>query len=396
MEIDIKPITKDNYTRHYKAMEKEATARRWNGLEDHTPAIQEEDLIQDLLENPKGHKFSTLNSRRNALIYTYKRNGRIDMLQKLYEPDFMEKLRQAGGMGNVNSRPSGRMIPEKDYWKLHYRLGTMKEWGIRAQHLMMAGLASGARPIEWVNAKWIDKENGILRLQTAKVKNINAWNNVPPMFFGEIDHEGDILDADLHDMKAKINSLQIPEEQKAELRQKRFLENEILFRDVFIEEEYRSVVTYHLDTVQFFFNTHDQNYTSHDMPNELKAKYFRDVYYNSCRQSIYQACKKLFDDGTCYSPVDTRSTFAANRRAMNGIDSAAIELGNEAGGTRVQRHYARGGKAWAKYLAMREDRQSQKLQSELQTPEIASADSLESAETEIINKPTTFISGVST
>lgn len=279
------------------------------------------------------------------------------MLRELYAHDIMDKLRAAAGAGRENSREKGRMIPEKDFWKIHYKLMTMKDWGIRAQHLMLAGLGSGARPIEWVNAKWINEPNGILRLQTAKVKNINAWNNVPPMFFGEEDDENppEFSRAYINQFRNKIDQLDLLSEQKEELNKNKFLENEVLFRDVYIEEEYRFVITMHMENIRFFFNTHDPNYTIWDMPSEIKAKYYRDVYYNHCRQSVYQACKKLFGTEKRYSPVDTRSTFSANRRAMKGNAAAAIEMGNASGGARIASHYSKKSLAWEKYRNWQQD-----------------------------------------
>lgn len=362
MEEELKPVTKETYLRHYKQMELEATQRRWNGQEGHIPYLEEEHILQDLLENPRGHKFNTLNSRRNALIYMYKKMGHVKMLKELYAPNFMEMLRAAAGQGMGNSREKGRMIPEQDYWLIHYKLGTMKQWGVRAQHLMFAGLGSGSRPIEWVNAQWIDEKNGILRLQTAKVKNINAWNNVPPMFFVEeddVDKKIESTRSYIDKMSEKIDKLDISEEAKNELRRNKFHEKEVLFRDVYVEPLFRSLTGQHIENVQLFFNTYDDNYTSSDMPNDLKAKYFREVYYNSCRQAVFQACRKIFGTEKRYSPVDTRSTFSANRRSIKGNYAAAIELGNSAGGSRVAVHYAKKSLAWSKYRNWQHDTEQQ-------------------------------------
>lgn len=364
----IQQITREGYMRHYKAMEKEAHAKRWNGEEDHTPEFFEEDLVKDLLLNEKGHKFSTLNSRRNALIHVYRERGLVNVLKMLYAPDYMDKLKAAGGAGTKKSREKGRMIPEEDFIKIHNQLGSGKQWSIAAQHMMSAGIASGARPIEWINAKWADKEKTILRLQTAKIKNINALNNIPPLFFGEEDIEEAPIGASAQEFMDKLNSLDIQPEEKEAIRVARFIENTTLFRDVRIEPEYQFLVDMHMDGVRFFLNTHDERYNFFDMPPELRAKYYRDVYYNNCRIEVRKACKKLFGDEKTYSPVDTRSTFAANRRALNGREKASDELGHTTLNSRVAAHYSIASKAWAKYRNDPNAAINNKVQAQLQKP----------------------------
>lgn len=68
-------------------------------------------------------------------------------------------------------RPKG--IPETDFHTLHGELGDMATtsvWAQRAQHWIVATLAVGARPVEWLDARWEDETRQALLLNTAKGK----------------------------------------------------------------------------------------------------------------------------------------------------------------------------------------------------------------------------------
>lgn len=64
-------------------------------------------------------------------------------------------------------------IPEADFHELHGLLGDMavnSVWAQRAQHWIVATLAVGARPIEWLDARWEDDTRQAMLLNTAKGK----------------------------------------------------------------------------------------------------------------------------------------------------------------------------------------------------------------------------------
>jgi hypothetical protein len=78
-------------------------------------------------------------------------------------------------------------------------------------------------------------------------------------------------------------------------------------------------------------------------------KIFKEKYYEKARHCIWRACSTIFaDDGEkLYSFADTRQTFSANRKALNGRESAAAELGHSV--TTSKDHYAPARKSWSKY-----------------------------------------------
>lgn len=348
-EIGLKASTVAHYKRVIKIIEKSALARMQNDEFDQPSNISGSDLIYELHINAKKLKLTTLIVYRNALLYKFKEEKNFKLMSMLYQFALIPRLKLVAGKGNRKSRQKGRMIPEADFWKLHHQLGGMKNWGSRAQLLLEAGLASGARPVEWVNAKWVDKTNGVLRLQTAKIKNINALNRIPAMYFGELSAESDFENYEPSFFSDRLRMLNIDPEFKEELKNARFLENKVLFRDVLIEHEYISAVDRHMKNVEDFLNACDKNYIGNEIPLELKQKYFAEKYYAKCRLSVRNACKKIFCGDAMYSPIDTRSTFAANRRSMNGLTVTSEELGHHTYTKRVSAHYSKASNAWKKY-----------------------------------------------
>lgn len=84
------------------------------------------------------------------------------------------------------------MIPEEHFNRLINGLSRLGVSGIRAQYLLLAGVLTGSRPVEWINAAWADKEKTVLRICTAKVKARHAWTKVPPMTFSAEDSDNEM------------------------------------------------------------------------------------------------------------------------------------------------------------------------------------------------------------
>lgn len=369
VEVRVSKTTTTNYARQYKLMIQEAVARRTYSDETENVRITAIDLVNDLFENNKLLKESTLYIRRNALIHALKNQQQTieteNALKLLYDPVYKSKIKNIGGVGKINSRKPGRMIPFDDYELIIKKLFHMGKWGQATQHFLAAGCASGARPIEWINAKWIDFDNNILRLRSAKIKINNAWDKIPGMLFTDLDIDDELNEAvdtqklseheiEKIDFERKLSqATNLTIEEKNELRHRKFIEGIELFRDVKIENESKFNVVQHMNSIKYFFDNIDPLYDSESMPIELKRQYYETVYFDRCRNTMFRACKELFPatDPTqspiIYSLVDARSTFASNRKAAFGIEAAARELGHTI--TTSRNHYAPMRDAWAKY-----------------------------------------------
>jgi len=69
--------------------------------------------------------------------------------------------------------PRAKTIPQEDLNLLLdaiYAKAIKSKWAYRTGAWVRAGLACGARPIEWIYTEWVDAERTALRIRTAKVK----------------------------------------------------------------------------------------------------------------------------------------------------------------------------------------------------------------------------------
>ena len=313
-EPTLSKTTEENYQKLFKRMVKQGQDRRWNGELGFRYPITYKEIVEDLLENKRQSKFSTLYKMRSALLHCME--GKVAEELKLYmrTTEFMEKLRMAGGLGNPESRPSGRSIPESDYHKILAKLNAGKKNAQATLIFLKATVATGARPIEWLNAVWVDRPKGKLRLLSAKAKIRNALNSISDET-GRVFKEGE-------DAKS--------------------------YRIVTVNKEDIDVVDQQVLAVRRLLNNSDTGFLYDEMPQELRAQCF-EPFYNKCRITLYRASLK--ETGISYSFYDARSSFAANRRARDGIASASAELGHNAEkpDSNTAAHYANRYQAWSPY-----------------------------------------------
>lgn len=135
-----------------------STAKQWDGTEEHVPNITLATMAKDLTDNSSQLRANTLKLKRSALIH-HIRTQPIDPIDAKFAMKILEGVTaSASKAGKRITRKPGRMIPFDDFQKICNTLLPMKEWGNIARSLLISGLASGARPIEWIHAKWIVRE----------------------------------------------------------------------------------------------------------------------------------------------------------------------------------------------------------------------------------------------
>lgn len=362
---DLKPNTIRTYRLIYdRYMRNALESREINP--DEPALVIPMDLVDDWFANSAGNQPRTANIHRSALLWVL-RNSKAEGWEDAHARLTSMKQRSlysVSGQDNQEtpkkrSRAPGRMLPQQDFETLSHALANKGTWGARAQWFLIAGVASGARPIEWPEAEWVDEENGVLRIFTAKVKSRNAWHHIPPLTFTEEDLDNEVdqmwdarsargkegaLTRYEIDFERRIATLDLTDEELELLRAARYKNGVRLFRDVFIEPRHRLQVRLHMDSVAMDLQkTKDES--QGDAPTELVLS---DYYYNTVRHCIWRTCKQIFPDGRLYSPADTRSTFAANRKALNGLVAASVEMGH-AGVTSSRDFYAPASKAWLGY-----------------------------------------------
>ena len=367
--IQLKASTLKTYRTVYDRSLRQAVEKRQINP-DEPIEISPMDLVDDWILGIGTCRPRTSNTHRSALLWALAHN-KAQGWEVAHER--LASMRQESVRGfdafegnelGKRSRTPGRMIPEAALHTLLNTLATRGEWGARSQYFLIAGIASGARPVEWPDAEWVDQEKTVLRIFTAKVKARNAWNKIPPLTFTtEIDLDDEInmlcglsstsrnevnASAEDADFERRMSTLDLTAKEAQELRGAKYRNGIMLFRDVFIEPQHRTYVRLHIDSVQLVIESERklaQPTPGEDITTEI---IFRDGYFNPARHCIWRACKKAFPNGDLYSLVDTRSTFSANRKAQFGLEGASRDLGHQ-GVTTSRDHYAPASKAWSRY-----------------------------------------------
>lgn len=365
-------VLKDTTVLIYKTLAERITRRTRLQLQDSpedyvwpTPA----DLLKNWSRQWTTSTYSTVSIERSALMWhlqSSKPAGWEEAFSELKAT--VPRRSDFTNIDQVNSRrtrPPGRMIPEAHLTKLIQHLGTLRSsgeaTGQQTQWFLLAGIASGARPIEWQHAKWIDEPNGVLRIFTAKVKARNAWDKIPPMTFtaedfdnemeGIIENPSSINGENSWyavDFSRRISSINLTTEELRELQEARYLNGVELFRDVQIEYKYRTYVNLHMQAVHTTIKRERQLQSNWPEVERLSdEEIFAKSYYGRIRHCLWRACAKAFNNEELYSLVDTRSTFSANRKGLVGLQEAARELGHTP--TTSKDFYAPASKAWSQY-----------------------------------------------
>ena len=335
--------------------------------QDDPVSIAPINVVEDWLATVERSKPRYANTERSALLWAFanlKEPGWQEAYMRL-RTVVQERLtvsRDEQAKNERRSREPGRMIPEEDLSKLLNVLATMGVNGARAQWWLVAGIASGARPIEWPDAQWIDANETVVRIYTAKVKARNAWYNVPALTFTaeDLDNEVDQLwggrnaknsgmSPTWHDVdfERRISTINLSDEERAELRAAQIENGVLLFRDVLIEPEYRTYVKLHMESVKRALEEGRAKIQAEGLPPKSDEDIFADDYFNPLRHTIWRASKKAFDD-KLYSLVDARQTFSANRKAAIGGAGAQADLGHVSYST-SRDHYAPASRAWRRY-----------------------------------------------
>ena len=374
------PALKSNTVAKYEAVYNRFVGKVTSTLQfspDEPITITPTELVEHWIASAPETRGQTGNLERAAILWVLNHNRaagweeahkRLSAIRRT--PSFLRAQRESNRpLGpTVRTRSPGKVIPEDDLNLIMAELSKGKTNGARAQWFLMAGIASGARPSEWIDAEWVDEPRGVLRIFTAKVKARNAWAHIPSMTFTQedLDHELDQAwterappdqdDAQANsasweaiDFERRIASVNLTDEEKRELRDARYKNGVLLFRDVQIERGYVGYVSLHMAEVKtaIALGLPDQA-DSAALGREDKESLFERNYYNPVRHIIWRTCKKLFlGDDKLYSPTDTRDTFAANRKAVLGLAAAAGELGHSV--TTSKDHYAPAREAWSKY-----------------------------------------------
>jgi len=295
------------------------------------PVVTPLQVVRDLVGSMNGYAPSTWKLYRSALLWhmaTHRNDN--ELYEEAYQliagslaasrrPDLLNENQGANPDANANSgadatkttKPSTKKtISEIDLNKLINQLCGMNRitnWGSRTQFWLLAGLACGARPSEWVGASWLDDSQTILCIPNSKRKmTVPIWQLIGP---GQTIHD---VEAN-HPERLLRGSLFDPSKQT---------------RNVAIASEDKLWVNLHLGALNDYLNKSPQF--------EVDQAYIR--YYNMCRKVLRKACLIAFEKKQ-YPLYVMRSQYAANLKAELPLEEVAARMGHEPSGRTTMSSY---------------------------------------------------------
>ncbi len=181
-----------------------------------------------------------------------------------------------------------KTISRADFDRLYDELMSQRGiWARRTSHWLLAGLATGLRPSEWLQAEWGDETKTSLRVQCAKTK------LSPPAYL----------------------------KQTASARKKnRSFGTGVTERTVPVSADFdRMVIDEHMKNIRETINM--------DASIQERARQFAQ-YQHQARTSIHRACIKIWGGRKMYSLYSLRRQFAANSKAAYGSGVTATLMGH--------------------------------------------------------------------
>lgn len=302
----VKARTRESYLKVIGSAIRHSTRLRTTDWEQ--PAmVQLTQVVQDLIAR-KDISQATKLTTRSALLW-YIRSGETpaseDADQAKALLDGMERKKGP----RFKERPKN--IPETDLAKLLdeiYQRADRSDWASRCAIWIVAGLACGARPIEWLDTEWDSPEKTALRIRNAKIKlDKPAYLRNSP-------------DADDHQPE--------PGEEGE-------------FRLVPIAKESdRSMI----DTQIELIRTHAPQAMSRERREEEFAAYYKQV-----RKVLDRACRKIWGGKKMYSLYTMRKQFSANMRAALGSGKTASLMGHSREDSPAAAAYGKGNQAHLRF-----------------------------------------------
>lgn len=315
----IKEATQKSYMKSVMAAHRHSQAKRTFDWEN-PPIISIAEVVQDLIHRTDLTRETKLVTR-SALMW-FIRSGQVaadDEAVKAMET--LNRLKIPRGPKPKDSKP--KAITEEDLGKLLDALYDQSEkstWAFRSTVWIRAGLACGARPIEWLEAQWADADKTILRLKNAKMK----------------------LLAPAFARKTHID------ESAPEAEQLGYWESseEDSYREIpLTRESDRSMVETQIQYIE--------SIAPRSMSLEGRRAEF-EKYHAACALAVRRACRKIWVGKRTYSLYTMRGQFAANMNASRGADDAAKLMGHASSDSPSVAYYGKWNQAHGRFKAVKE------------------------------------------
>ena len=246
-------------------------------------------------------------SQALSILENFKKNGHIqDFADATLALDqFIDQIKTTFPVQGAREgkRPkAGNSIPKDDLDLLITELTERSAsgssiWVGHAQKWLLAGLATGLRPGEWLTAEWVDEQKSAIRLITSKVKVATAG------FMRESRAEENYV--------PDIKTREIP---------------------VTVESD-RLVIDVHMATLK-----------AHVLSGKITFKQFRD----NCGRQIALSSKAIWGNKKTYTLNSGRKQFSANSRAEVGKAKTAILMGHTQPNTPAASVYGKASQAYSR------------------------------------------------
>lgn len=323
--------TRQNYIKTFKSVRKASIAKRTTDEEE--PALVTlTEIVEDYFS--RIDQANTTRAMVRAAILWIIRSGEVDFTEDAKNAlALLEALKGKDGPKVTIPRP--RTIPSKDldllldllYGQAERKKSTRVS--IRTVAWIRAGLACGARPIEWLNTEWVDESQTQLRIKNAKVK-LSA-----PAFMRNQAQEP----------SEPVTQISYQQEQE---RLKHWEANmdyepptDQSHRIVPIENKNdREAINMHLGFIQEIIPPHLDS---------LEREKAFEKYFKNARKTLDRACRKIWGNKKLYSLYTVRGQFSANMKAAKGSTATAALMGHSSETSPSTGHYGKANQAHARF-----------------------------------------------
>ena len=343
-----KPSTEKAYATNTRRLYKRSTSER--STDPQQPVVVTPlDVTEDLIARRGTGADQYWNLNRASLLWHLAKNR---SQYEIFETAFQ---RLAATKQIRSSQPKRkatidkRTIPESDLSQVIATLDTMNRtvsWGARTRYWLQAGLASGARPSEWVGARWLNETTK----ETLCLLNRKRKRTAP--IFSLVGPGQTIHDVEEHNPERLVPGFEY--------------DNETRIRHVPIENNAAFWVGLHMGTLNDYLR---------EVPESQEEERYK-KYFNMCRKYLREACLRAFNGKRLYSLYVMRGQYAANMKAEHPLEEVAARMGHSPSGRttmasygpRSRAHGGRGVQTPAEAQAAAEARQARALSKAARTP----------------------------
>lgn len=298
--LAIKPETQELYAQIIQLLVIHSNAKRVAGTNEEFISVSASDMAKDLIERtdlkPTSHKTYVF-----ALKHHLQKNPN--------SPSTAEAIKilnawLAGKRKSAPKKEATAVMSQKDYLALLEdlveRSGTGSAWARRTQHWLVATMATGIRPREWLTAEWVDGEKTAIRVTNGKIK------LAPPGFMRN---------------KQTESESKLPRTREIPV----------------VNPSDRISIDSHLQDLHA--------YIAQSRGDEKSLRKAYDLYRNNVTRKLWRSCDALWEGKKIYSLYSARRQFSADKRADIGVAATSTMMGHSRPDTPSSSFYGKANQA---------------------------------------------------